>query len=175
MTDHYERLGLPRRFSIDEAELERRYLVQSREFHPDFHHGSTEAEQLAAVTLSAELNQAYTTLKDPYRRAEYLLSLLGGPVASQDKTMEPAFLMQMMEYRERLDELRAANLAATELETELLLEYQSAISELKQQFSQLESDPQPGSSALTAIRRKLNVTKTIISILREVQGTPDRS
>ena len=33
---HFERLGLPRRFRLDPAELERNYLAKSREVHPDF-------------------------------------------------------------------------------------------------------------------------------------------
>ena len=33
---HFERLGLPRRFRLDAAELERNYLARSREVHPDF-------------------------------------------------------------------------------------------------------------------------------------------
>ena len=35
MTDYFELLGLPRRFAVDLAELERRYLELSREVHPD--------------------------------------------------------------------------------------------------------------------------------------------
>ena len=51
----------------------------------------------------AELNEAYTTLTDPFKRISHLLALAGGPAAGEDKTQDQAFLMEMMDYRERLD------------------------------------------------------------------------
>ena len=40
---HFERLGLPRRFRLDPAELERNYLARSRTVHPD-HAGNARAK-----------------------------------------------------------------------------------------------------------------------------------
>jgi molecular chaperone HscB len=47
-SNHFERLGLPRRFVLDEADLEREYLARSRATHPDFHQGGSSSEQLAS-------------------------------------------------------------------------------------------------------------------------------
>ena len=41
---HFDRLGLPRRFLVDPAELERAYLERSREVHPDYHIGAPDAD-----------------------------------------------------------------------------------------------------------------------------------
>ncbi|WP_168219326.1 Fe-S protein assembly co-chaperone HscB [Limnoglobus roseus] len=174
MSDYYERLGLPRRFSIDEAEVERRYLAQSRQFHPDFHGGASDADQLFVIEQTASLNQAYTTLKDPFRRAEYLLSLLGGPTAGQEKSQDQSFLMQMMETREQMDEIRAAGGSLSELEADLMGQFSVVIADVASRFAKIESQPTPLPTELVDIRRHLNAARTIQSLLRDLRGTPDR-
>ncbi len=171
MMDYFERLGFPRRFSIDGGEVERRYLIQSREFHPDFHSLASEEEQKTAIEQTALLNQAYTTLKDPFRRAEYLHALLGGPSASQEKNLDQAFLMEMMEIRERLDDDRAACRDCRELEDDLERQYSGVLEKIGTMLDQPEQDPKQ----LVEIRKQLNAAKTIQSVLREVRGSPDRS
>ena len=37
MQTHFDRLGLPRRFALDGAAVERQYLARSRAVHPDYH------------------------------------------------------------------------------------------------------------------------------------------
>src|SRR5437868_8503577 len=108
MTDHFDRLGLPRRFALDPAILERHYLARSRVVHPDYHTGASAADLAASLELSAAVNEAYNTLKDPFTRADYLLALEGGPTAAQQKQLPQAFLAEMLELRERVEEARAA-------------------------------------------------------------------
>ena len=55
---------------------------------------------LAQERVAAALNEAYAVLRQPFRRADYLLGLLGGPSAADMKEMEPAFLEEMLD---RLD------------------------------------------------------------------------
>lgn len=173
MTDSFERLGLPRRFSVDPADVERRYLTLSRQSHPDFHGGASDADQAAAIAQTAALNQAYTTLTDPFRRAEYLLSLLGGPTAGQEKGQDQSFLMQMMDTRERMDEIRAAGGDLSELEADLVGQYDAVLADVGRRFATIEA---AGSSPaeLLGIRRQLNAARTLQSLLRDLRGTPDR-
>src|SRR5258708_13361349 len=104
--DHFQRLGLPRRFSLDAAELEREYLARSREAHPDNFQLGGPLEQRASLEMSAALNEAYATLRDPFRRAEYLLQLEGGPSASEMKEMSAQFLEQMLELRMPIQQIK---------------------------------------------------------------------
>src|SRR5438874_10466984 len=98
---HFERLGLPRRFRLDPAALERNYLAASREVHPDF-----TGNDPASLQMAAALNEAYATLRDPFRRAEYLLTVEGGPSAGEVKQMPAEFLEEMLELRMRIEEVK---------------------------------------------------------------------
>jgi molecular chaperone HscB len=174
MMDHFERLGLPRRFSVDPAAVEREYLARSRAVHPDFHQLGTAAEQRASLELTAALNEAYLTLKEPFRRAEYLLGLLGGPSAQEEKNLDQAFLLEMMELRERIEEARAAHDAAATaaIEAELTALQAERLAEAASLFERAEvlpGDDPARRPILVQIRRLLNAVKTIRSLLRDLQ------
>ena len=163
MTDPFERLGLPRRFSIDVAELERSYLERSREAHPDFHSGSDAAE-----IASAEINQAYVTLKDPFRRAESLLQLLGGPSPGEQKEMPPAFLMEMLELRERIE---LADLAERDsIEREISEREADLFAGISKMFERSQT-PTVDPALLIGIRRELNAAKYLRGLLRDLRNS----
>lgn len=171
MSDHFSRLRLPRRFDLDPAELERQYLAQSRAVHPDFHAGGATADLAASLDLSAALNEAYTTLRDPFSRAEYLLALEGGPSAAEQKQMPPAFLAEMLEARERLEEVKAAgNTCAAglaELQDEFTARHDAILSEVATRFAQLPLAPDRG-KLLAEIRERLNAAKYVRGLIRDL-------
>jgi molecular chaperone HscB len=171
-SDHFERLGLPRRFSVDPTAIEREYLARSRSFHPDFHHAGTAAQQRASLEMTAALNEAYLTLKDPLRRAEYLLQLLGGPTAREEKNLDQEFLMTMMDHRERIEEARRSDPAAlTTIEAELHTAQAERLRRVEKLFDRLDELPlnHPDRPALlSAIRQDLNAVKTLQSLLRDL-------
>jgi molecular chaperone HscB len=58
---------------------------------------------------STRANEAYQTLKDPLKRAIYLLESRGADIGAENNTaMEPAFLMQQMEWREAVEDATGA-------------------------------------------------------------------
>jgi molecular chaperone HscB len=164
--DHFERLGVPRRFSLDVAEMNRRYVAQSRALHPDFHGSASESEQSASGAMTASLNEAYRTLQDGFSRAEYLLQLLGGPTAAQDKRQDSLFLMEMMELREQLDEIRSTGGDASELSRTIACRYTDVLADAGRKLDALPTD----ANELSSIRQLLNVAKTLKSVLREIDG-----
>jgi molecular chaperone HscB len=103
-TDHFALLGLPRRYDLDPADLQRRFVALSREIHPDFMGDKPPEEQALAVRVSADVNQACRVLKDPVLRAEYLLELSGGASAAGDKSLPDGFLPRIMMLRESVEE-----------------------------------------------------------------------
>ena len=111
--DHFALFGLPERFELDRADLEKRYLALSREMHPDRHATGSPKERLVAVQRTTDLNLAYKTLRDDFLRAEHLLRRRGIQVSeaeSQDSraTVDTSLLMEVMELREALSDARAA-------------------------------------------------------------------
>jgi len=170
MADHFDRLGLPRRFSLDLDQIERQYLARSRMVHPDYHSGASNDEFSASVDSSAKLNEAYIALRDPIRRGEYLLGLLGGPKPAEEKNLNQAFLMEMMEIREQIEELRTSRGSISTIETELQDRLHSVIDQLGSKFAKLELNAQPSYSRaeLSEIRQILNAARTIQSLQREL-------
>lgn len=110
--DDFALFGLPRRFALDEAELDARWRMLQARVHPDraAHEGPAAREQ--ALQWSLRVNEARARLKHPLQRAELLCRLLGAPPAERGSVLSPALLMQQMDWREALES--ATGLAAVE-------------------------------------------------------------
>jgi molecular chaperone HscB len=104
--DHFTVLGVARRYDVDVGDLERRYKELSRQLHPDRFAKADPRARRASLGRTVQLNEAWRTLKDPVRRAEYLLVLAGVKVGAGEAP--PALLMETLELREELGEARLA-------------------------------------------------------------------
>lgn len=115
--DYFAVFGLPPRYAVDRDELEARYLERAQAVHPDRFAAEDSAKRREAMERSALVNEAYRVLRDPVRRAEYLVRLGGIDLDSSDPRggapgMDQAFLLEMIERRENLEAAREAGLAA---------------------------------------------------------------
>ena len=70
---YYEALGLEPRLSLDADDLKKRFYERSRQWHPDRFSRAGAVEQQLALDMTAVLNDAFRTLRDPVARAEYFL------------------------------------------------------------------------------------------------------
>lgn len=105
--DPFEALGIEPAFGLDLAALELRHRDLSRTLHPDRHAASGAAERRMALGHAIEVNEAFRVLKDPVRRAEALLARLGVQSGEgKEPPASPALLMEVMERREALAEVR---------------------------------------------------------------------
>lgn len=105
-------------FPIDTRALRREFLRLQARHHPDMHPPGP--AKVRAEATSALINDAYKTLANPLLRAQYLLSLRGVDVAT-DETMQvddPSLLAVVLEAHEEISdadkeedlaELRAVN------------------------------------------------------------------
>ena len=160
--DHFALFDLPARFSIDLADLEKRYLALSRQLHPDRHATAGAAQRLASVQKTTDLNEAYRTLRDDFRRAEALLRR-HGIETSEDKAhdhraaVDPSLLMEIMELREALQDARGAHDvgAIAQLNADVEARSDDAWTQIRAGFTAL--DEGDGSSLA-------NITKLIISL-----------
>ncbi|MGQ0507039.1 MAG: Fe-S protein assembly co-chaperone HscB [Myxococcaceae bacterium] len=118
MNSYFDVFALPPRHAMDVTALEKQFRELSLKHHPDRVTSGDARERRIAVEQTTTLNDAFKTLKDPTRRAFYLLKLRGvdldrdeqGAVSEEIKrltTPPMEFLEEMMELREALSETRA--------------------------------------------------------------------
>ncbi|MBP0593122.1 Fe-S protein assembly co-chaperone HscB [Paraburkholderia sp. LEh10] len=106
---HFALFDLPEQFALDTPTLDHAYRTVQAQVHPDRFAAAGDAQKRIAMQWATRTNEAYQTLRDPLRRARYLLSLRGVDVGAENNTaMEPAFLMQQMEWREAIEDASAA-------------------------------------------------------------------
>jgi molecular chaperone HscB len=100
--NHFELFGLPVTFDLDVPGLSARYRELAREAHPDRFAGGSDFERRLAMQMTTRVNEAFRVLKSPISRASYLLELKGAR-AAHAAAVDPAFLVEQMELRERLE------------------------------------------------------------------------
>jgi len=113
MQNHFELFQLPARFEVDQNALDAAYREIQGRVHPDRFVGSSDGEKRVAMQWATRANDAYQTLRNPQKRAQYLCELNGVDLQTESNTAMPtAFLMQQMEWREALGDARAGKDAA---------------------------------------------------------------
>jgi molecular chaperone HscB len=105
-SDAFSLMGLNRTFSLDIQDLEAKYRVLSKLTHPDLLPNTSTRGKLEATIATANLNEAYETLKDPLKRGYHLLSLLAFHLkADQEHTLkDPQLLAETFEDSTALEE-----------------------------------------------------------------------
>ena len=108
--NYFQLFAIEVSFDVDLNQLSQTYQTLQRTVHPDrFAHASSQ-EQLLAVHKSAEINDAYQTLKGPLKRAEYILTLRGVDMPNEQQSFsDNVFLMRQMELREMLADVKFAD------------------------------------------------------------------
>ena len=109
MQNHFALFHLPQQFAVDLKALDQAYREVQNQVHPDKFVRSPDAEKRVAMQWATRANEAYQTLRSPQKCAQYLCELNGVDLQTESNTaMPPAFLMQQMEWREELEDARAA-------------------------------------------------------------------
>jgi len=161
--EYFRFFDLPDQLTIDLADLEKRYYALSRKWHPDRFARKSDAERIESEQNTALLNDAYRTLKDPVRRAEYVLS--GHGLAAAHQSAPPDLLEEVFELNMALEELRDGDasvrpqLEASQKNFQSMQEQVDA--DLQQEF---EAYPE----SLPRIRAILNRRNYIRNLLRDV-------
>lgn len=169
--DYFDMLGVPRQYDLDAENLRRNFLALNRRIHPDFFSTEEDSVRDASMRIAAQINTAYETLRDPIRRAEYILHLCGGPSSSEDKSVPTELLGSVMMLREEIDEARQANDAA-------------ALTQLQERITARQKDASATIRTLAAkvcdtdneierleLRKQLNAYQYWTGLLRQVGVT----
>ena len=137
MQNHFELFQLPQKFAVDAAALDAAYRDVLARVHPDKYVNASDAEKRVAMQWATRANEAYQTLKNPQKRAQYLCELNGVDLQIESNTAMPmAFLMQQMEWREELAEARAGKDADAldSLDQQLRRARKARLAEIEQQL-----------------------------------------
>ena len=103
--NYFDFFELPQAFFLDEALLRKRFIANSRKYHPDFHSDQSEAKQDEVNILSTINNQAYKILSDWDLRMEHILQI-HEQLSNQNETLSADFLMEMMDINEAIMDLQ---------------------------------------------------------------------
>lgn len=171
--DYFAAFDLPRKLVIDTAYLDKRRLELSRLYHPDRFSNKPIDEQTFATDMTSITNDGYRVLKDPVRRAEYLLKLEGVNIGEQTtKDVPPELLEEVFELNMALEEMREGDESA-----------RPSLLAAKQNFEQLlgrvDDDLQAAfvahdggqADTLMRIRGLLNRRRYVQNLVLEVERT----
>lgn len=117
MTNYFTLLELPEQFSLADSDLRRNYFSAQRKYHPD--NAKNDSERLRFIQISADINAAYNTLKNPHLRLYYLLKLQGVDLLAENNNVNPPthILLEAMELREEATEAQDKVAFINKLET----------------------------------------------------------
>lgn len=139
-SDYFALLHYPApTFNISLEDLESRYKNLQVKLHPDRFAVSSPEEKDYSGDQSAAVNQAYDALRQPLRRAQYILTLAGLGACESLTITDPELLEAAMEAREEVDA------AETQKELKKILEKIEAqeslrVEELAEAFSKGDLD-----------------------------------
>ncbi|KAI9016422.1 Co-chaperone HscB, C-terminal oligomerization domain-containing protein [Phycomyces nitens] len=120
-------------YNVDTKALRRKFLRLQQKAHPDSYSQASKHEYSLAQTQSSVINKAYKTLLDPLVRAHYMLSLKGKQVSESESLQDPELLMDVMEFREELEDAET-NEDVARLKTINDEKYRQAVEHISEAF-----------------------------------------
>lgn len=164
----YEALGLAPALTIDLEDLKKRFYDRSRQWHPDRFSRASAAEQQQALDMTAILNDAFRTLREPITRAEYFLRERGLELS---KDTPPELLEEVFELNMALEELREGDESARGQLIEARAKFGGILTEVEVELNTLFTryDATPTPATLDQIRGTLNRRRYIANLVRDVE------
>jgi len=135
-SNFFELFDLPVSYDVDLSKIQQHYMALQKQVHPDKFASGTDQEKRLSMQQTSWINEAQATLKDPVLRATYLLKLKGTDINLENETtMDVVFLMQQLELRERLENIKNEDDPLDVLDG-LSKELKSSIDDMMKGFSQ---------------------------------------
>jgi molecular chaperone HscB len=165
----YEAFGLAPALSLDADELKKRFYERSRQWHPDRFSRASAAEQEKALEMTALLNDAFRTLRDPVARAEYFLKENGIELS---KEAPPELLEEVFELNMALEELRGGDESARPQLIEARAKFIAMRDAIDGELAEAGAryDASKAASVLDAIRAMLHRRRYVRNLIKEVEN-----
>ena len=150
---YFQAFGLEPKLAIDLEDLKKRFYERSRQWHPDKFSRASARERQQAVDMTALLNDAFRTLRDPVARAEYFLRQKG---LEFSKDAPPELLEEMFEFNMAIEESDRAQLESARQR------FMGMVEEIDRQLECLFEQEK-----LEEIRTVLNRRRYVSNLVRE--------
>jgi curved DNA-binding protein CbpA len=153
----FNTLGIsPAHLDVDPKILEQKFYEAAFRFHPDRNPGSPEAQ-----IKTAEINDAYRTLRDPWRRASYVLAEWGAELG----TSIPTSLAELYFEAQESSDTGVLTLIEQRLETE----FQARNKRLADFFQQVDGTA-PTKQQVDDLKELVTEHKYATSMLHDLQS-----
>ena len=162
----FEALGLEPSLSVDADDLKKRFYQRSRQWHPDRFGRASAEDQAKALEMTAALNDAFRTLRDPVARAEYFLHESGMDLSK--KEVPPELLEEVFELNMALEEVRGGDASARAQLESAELRFRTMLQEIDASLTSLFERPQ-SQPMLEELRQTLNRRKYVTNLVRDVE------
>lgn len=149
MADAFEILGLPRSFDVTSSQVAAAHLRACATLHPDRAKDALERDDF--MRRAAAAGEAKQRLMSDVGRAEALLAARGVD-AKLEVPLPPAFLMETMELRERIEESLTDPAARVEMHDEVATMREACVRELALACRDAGSDTHAARAALARLR-----------------------
>ncbi len=174
--NYFRFFGLDSKLVVDLPDLQKRFYDLSRQWHPDKFSRKSPDEQAQALEATSILNDGYRTLRDPVKRAEYLLTEEGYPIGEQrSKDVPPELLEEVFELNMMLEELKSGDEdARPQLESakhkffELRSNVDDELQTLFARYDASDAQSETAKQALHEVRGLLNRRRYIENLIRDV-------
>ena len=172
---YFEFFDFPEYLSLDTTDLQKRFYELSRALHPDRFTQRPQIEREHSLQATAILNDGYRTLKDPVKRAEYVMSRHGLDIGEQrSKNVPPELLEEVFELNMALEEIRGGDESVRPQVEAARTKFRGLLAgidtELEAQFRAFDAAGEADRTAvLNALRGILNRRRYIQNLVSEVE------
>jgi molecular chaperone HscB len=165
---YYDALGLEPKLALDLDDLQKRFYERSRRWHPDKFTRAAAADQQRALDMTAVLNDAFRTLRNPVARAEYFLKQNGIELAKE--APPPELLEEVFELNMALEEMRGGDESARPQLDAARDRFTGMLEEIDADLAGLFTgyDSTRDGAVLEQVRGILNRRRYVSNLLREV-------
>ncbi len=169
--NYFEIFNLAYRYDLDLEELENRYQKLSMELHPDFYISASSFEKKQSQESSTLLNHAYSTLRSPIARAEYLLKLLAHEQRFDRRQLPNGFLEKIFLLQESLEDWLTQDPHSPEVK-KFRVEIEKNLDQIRlkisSHYAQLEKISARREEVLPKIQLQLNAGRYFQSLLDRI-------
>lgn len=113
--NHFEFFDIEPTLEIDLKDLRKKYILNSRKYHPDYHTNASESEVEESLRMSTLNSKGYEVLSDFDHRLHHVVEIISDGKIEKPQ-LSPAFLMEMMEVNESIESLDEAGKQALKVE-----------------------------------------------------------